>query len=86
MSEFRFLRPRSSPQNPDGAIIRGFNIVKAFIELGTYNTIESLQALCVNRATKHTQFTLFISPQHEHACTGPSVGGCGSHHDTDLNL
>ena len=29
---------------------RGFNIVKAFIELGTLNTVESLQALCVNRA------------------------------------
>jgi len=29
---------------------RGFNIVKAFIELGTFNTVESLQALCVNRA------------------------------------
>ena len=34
----------------NGTVTRGFNIVKAFIKLGTYNTIESLQALCVNRA------------------------------------
>ena len=49
-SEFRFLRPRSSPLHLNGVATRGFNIVKAFIELGTYNTIESLQALCVKRA------------------------------------
>jgi len=31
----------------NGTLTRGFNIVKAFIKLGTHNTIESLQALCV---------------------------------------
>ena len=37
-----------SEVDSNGTITRGFNIVKAFIKLGTYNTVESLQALCAN--------------------------------------
>ena len=47
---FRSLQHKSFFHKHNETVKRGFNIVKAFIELGTYNTVESLQALCVNRA------------------------------------
>jgi len=55
-SEFGFgsLSPSPSFQKSNGTTTRGFNIVKAFIDLGTHNTVESLQALCVNRARTQT--------------------------------
>lgn len=87
MSKFRFFQPLSSFQRSHGALIRGFNIVKAFIELGTYNTIESLQALCANRvqAQSSPQLTS-VSFQYKHARSSPSMGGRGPNHDTHSNL
>lgn len=49
-SESRFSSSQSFFQKSNGTITRGFNIVKAFIELGTRNTVESLQALYADRA------------------------------------
>ena len=44
---------------------RAFHIVKAFIELGTHNSIESLQALCVRLA--------FECSLHTHQCQSYST-------------
>jgi hypothetical protein len=69
-SKIKLFQLLSCFQRSHGAtIIRGFNIVKAFIELGTYNTVESLQALCVNRVqtrnpTPHSRSLHFSTNTH----------------------
>ena len=51
---------------------RAFHIVKAFIQMGTENTVESLQALYVSQFC----FCLLVPHvfQHEHACPCALLG------------